>query len=595
MTTPQTIPDTGRVYTPSHQAMALAAATVLAIFVWLFWSFLERQVRFAIEFQADWGHTLVIPFIAGWFVWLNRDRILAAPMKPSVTGLVLIAVGALWFMFSSLGPTLLRHHNIMGMGVGLAIFGIVLSLCGWRAMRWLWFPVLYLIVFSQTVSDRLLELTTFELQGIATVGGEIGLSLIGYDVAREGHTLNIYYNEKIVPINIAEACSGMRMLVAFLALGVAMAYRGLDTWWQRSVLVLMAVPTALFVNILRVITLGVLATMDSGFAAGDFHSMIGMLWLLPAFFIYLGIMWVLRQLVFDEDEDEQSAAAPSRGPLRLRFDRRIIGVFVACVVVLGLGTMAMSAGARMLEVYLKTDPVPLRRSLSVVPSAIGPWRSVRDTQLDASMIEQLGTSSYLTRLYVDSEGSLHRPLQIHVAYYTDQIDAVPHVPDRCLVAAGLTQRTPDPVNVPIDGILETWVDDPLHQLDGEPYPIAMIDDPLLGEQVEVRMPVGAPLVRHMEFLDPGHPDRRLHAGYFFIANGRWKPSPSGVKLAAFTGGDRYAYYCKVQIIAEGDVGYDREAFLGDLEPFLSRMLPEIMRSIADWTEVTAEPDPGQSE
>ena len=593
MTTSMTIPNTDRVYTPSNQAMLLSAATVLAIFIWLFWSFLERQVRFAIEFQADWGHTLVIPFIAGWFVWLNRERILAAPLKPSITGLAVTFIGILWFAAASLGPILLRHHNIAGMGVGLTIFGIVLAFCGWRAMRWMWFPVLYLIVFSQTVSDRLLELITFELQGIATVGGEIGLSLIGYDIAREGHTLNIYYNEQIVPINIAEACSGMRMLVAFLALGVAMAYRGLDTWWQRTILVIMAVPTAIFVNILRVITLGILATMDSGFAAGDFHSMVGMLWLLPAFFIYLGIMWILRQSILDE-ESPSDAAVPE-APLSVRFDRRVVSVFVGCVLILGIGTVAISAGANALEVYLKSEPVPLRRSLSVVPSSLGSWRSVRDTQLDAAMIEQLGTSSYLTRMYVNSENQSRPPLQIHVAYYTDQIDAIPHVPDRCLVAAGLTQRTPDPVNVPIDGILETWIDDPIYELDGTPYPIATIEDSLLGEQVEVRMPVGRPLVRHMEFFDPRRPDRRLHAGYFFIANGRWKPTPSGVKLAAFTGGDRHAYYCKVQIIADGDVGYNQDAFLGDIEPFLSGMLPEIMRSIADWAEVTSVPDPGQSE
>jgi exosortase len=502
-------------------------------------------------------------------------------------------IGILWFAAASIGPILLRHHNIAGMGVGLTIFGIVLAFCGWRAMRWMWFPVLYLIVFSQTVSDRLLELITFELQGIATVGGEIGLSLIGYDIAREGHTLNIYYNEQIVPINIAEACSGMRMLVAFLALGVAMAYRGLDTWWQRTILVIMAVPTAIFVNILRVITLGILATMDSGFAAGDFHSMVGMLWLLPAFFIYLGIMWILRQSILDE-ESPSDAAVPE-APLSVRFDRRVVSVFVGCVLILGIGTVAISAGANALEVYLKSEPVPLRRSLSVVPSSLGSWRSVRDTQLDAAMIEQLGTSSYLTRMYVNSENQSRPPLQIHVAYYTDQIDAIPHVPDRCLVAAGLTQRTPDPVNVPIDGILETWIDDPIYELDGTPYPIATIEDSLLGEQVEVRMPVGRPLVRHMEFFDPRRPDRRLHAGYFFIANGRWKPTPSGVKLAAFTGGDRHAYYCKVQIIADGDVGYNQDAFLGDIEPFLSGMLPEIMRSIADWAEVTSVPDPGQSE
>jgi hypothetical protein len=118
---------------------------------------------------------------------------------------------------------------------------------------------------------------------------------------------------------------------------------------------------------------------------------------------------------------------------------------------------------------------------------------------------------------------------------------------------------------------------------------------VLDSDVDVRMPSGEPLVRYMEFLDPGHPDRRLHAGYFFIANGRWKPSPTGVKMAAFTGGDRYSYYCKVQIIAEGDSGYDQAAFFADLEPFLSNVLPEVMRSIADWTEVTAVTDLNPSE
>ena len=593
MTTAKATLDKDRVYTPSNQTMVLAASTILMIFVWLFWAFLERQVRFAIEYQADWGHTIVIPFIAGWFVWLNRDRILAAPFKPSLVGIVLVVFGVLWFSMASIGPAIMRHHNLMGMGVGMVIFGLILALCGWRAMRWMWFPVVYLVVFSQTISDRFLDLVTFELQGIATVGGEIGLGLIGYDVAREGHTITIFYDDRIVPINIAEACSGMRMLVAFLALGVAMAYRGLDTWWQRVILVLMAFPTAIFVNILRVMTLGILATVDSNFAAGDFHSMIGLLWLMPAFFIYLGIMWVMRHLLLESEGDDDES--PSSGPLVMRFNRKVIGVFIGCVVVLGISKVCFTVGADWLNVYLKTEPVPLRRSLSLIPSAVGPWRSVRDVRFDAAMVEQLGTPMYLTRTYVDSTGDHAQAMQLHIAYYTDQIDAIPHVPDTCLTAAGLSQRTSDPSNISVSGLLESWADDPEFQLDGSPYPIATVHDSVLDSDVDVRMPSGEPLVRYMEFLDPGHPDRRLHAGYFFIANGRWKPSPAGVKMAAFIGGDRYSYYCKVQIIAEGDSGYDQAAFFADLEPFLSNVLPEVMRSIADWTEVTAVTNSNPSE
>jgi exosortase len=111
----------------------------------------------------------------------------------------------------------------------------------------------------------------------------------------------VYDNGVSKPLNIAEACSGMRMLMAFLALGVAIAYTGLKHPWQRVLLVLMAVPTSIFVNILRVCTLALLSLIDSGFAAGDFHSFVGLVWLLPALFIYLGLMWIIRNLVIEQE------------------------------------------------------------------------------------------------------------------------------------------------------------------------------------------------------------------------------------------------------------------------------------------------------
>ena len=121
--------------------------------------------------------------------------------------------------------------------------------------------------------------------------------VIGTDVDREGNTLFIFHDGARLPLNIAEACSGMRMLMAFMALGVAMAHTGLGRFWQRAVVVLMGIPTAIFVNILRVVSLGLLSLVDSDLAAGDFHSFIGLVWLVPAFLIYLGVIWIVRHLV----------------------------------------------------------------------------------------------------------------------------------------------------------------------------------------------------------------------------------------------------------------------------------------------------------
>ena len=88
--------------------------------------------------------------------------------------------------------------------------------------------------------------------------------------------------------------------MAFLALGVAMAYTGLKRFWQQATLVLLGIPTAIFVNILRVVTLAMLSLYDADFAAGDFHTFIGLLWLVPAFMMYLGLQWILGQLVVEE-------------------------------------------------------------------------------------------------------------------------------------------------------------------------------------------------------------------------------------------------------------------------------------------------------
>lgn len=294
----------------------VAAAVVLTLLVLLvFREFFVRQFMFAIEQQADWGHTLVIPGIAGYFVYLNRDRLFARPFRTTWIGLVPIILGIAWYLFCNVGMTTLRHHNLMGAGVCFSIFGLVLLFLGFRATWVLMFPMIYLFVFGQTISERLMLIVTEQLQDITARGAYIVMRITGMDVERDGNLITVFSDGVAKPLNIAEACSGMRMLMAFLALGVAMAYTGLKLPWQRVLLVLLAFPTAIVVNIFRVMTLSILSLYDSGFAAGDFHTFIGLIWLVPAFLIYLGLMWVLRMTMI---EDDRSAKAPVKAPARIK-------------------------------------------------------------------------------------------------------------------------------------------------------------------------------------------------------------------------------------------------------------------------------------
>ena len=291
---------------------------VLAVpFTWLFWDFLYRQVRFAVQQQADWGHTLAIPFIAGYLVYVQREKLLALPFRTTWLGLVPVVAGAGLYVLFTLGPQAWQHHNLRGLAIGVAVLGLALLFCGWRAMRYLLFPLLYLIIFSQTISTRFMQMLTYPLQDLAAWGAHKTLILFGVDVSLDGNLLNVMHGGTITPLNVAEACSGMRMVMAFFALGTAMAFLGLKYNWQRVALVLLGLPTALIVNVLRVVTLAVLAMFNTGFAAGDFHSLIGLVWLVPAFLMYLGVMVVLRKMVVEEEAPKPKKPSSGRPAARL--------------------------------------------------------------------------------------------------------------------------------------------------------------------------------------------------------------------------------------------------------------------------------------
>ncbi len=585
MSSTVTHPEVPEIRTVPQDRAILGLVVILGCVVWLFWEFFVQQGRFAINQQADWGHTVVIPFIAGYFVWLNRRAILAEPFRPAWSGLVLLVLGVSWYSFIALGPAAFKHHNLMGFGVALTIFGLALLFCGWRPMRWLWFPLGYLVVFGQTLSDTAVLRFTQFLQDIAAHGSYWGLTLFGFDMAKEGNTLRIHQGGEVIPVNIAEACSGMRMVVAFLALGVAMSYRGLDHWWQRVILVLSAFPTALFVNILRVMTLGILATWDSNLADGDFHSMVGLLWLVPAFFIYLGVMWLLRNIVVGEDEDESDPDGKEADePLFVRFDGRVRATFVAAVLVLVGGGVSLTFVMQAMNVYLRKAPVELRNSLANLPTSVEGWTMLEDYRIPETGVEELGTDVYLSRTYRADDLPGRPVVHFHLAYYTGTIDMVPHVADRCMVAGGLQKRA-GPANRPMSIDREQWGLDPDHVIDGEPFRVQGSRNWLTGEEMLVRMPQGEFELRTTEFHDPKLPSSRIYAGYFFIANGRLTPEAGGVRILAYQPNDRYAYYCKVQFTISGDEDLEEDDFLGISSGFLELMLTDLMRCLPDWAEV----------
>ena len=298
----------------STPQVVVAGLVLLAAFVAVFWTFFATQVKWAFEEPADWGHTLLVPGISAYFVWLRREELLKRPLKACWLGAPLVVLGVGAYVATTFGPSwFVLHHNARGISVGITLFGLALLIMGTRATKLLVFPLGYWVVFGQSVSERLLQRVTEDMQDWSAVGAHMLLAISGIDTERSGNVLTVFVNGVPQQLNVAEACSGMRMLVAFLALGVVIAYTGLPKVWQRVALVASGVPVAIGVNVLRVYTLGVLSLWDSGFAAGDFHSFIGLVWLVPALFLYLGIMWLLRNLFVEVEAGVGKAASTGTG------------------------------------------------------------------------------------------------------------------------------------------------------------------------------------------------------------------------------------------------------------------------------------------
>ena len=575
---------------PPRRAV-LPALLVGVAFCAFFSHFLYNQGRISLD--PDWSHAYLVPLISAYYILENRQRIFALPVRRNWLGLPVMVAGMALYVFFALGPT--WNHSFQGAAMVLTLLGLALLLLGWRMWVALLFPMLYLIMGVRW-PPRVLLMVTPTLQLWASQGAYYLLNILGYDADRTGTVITLYHRGQTIPLNVAEACSGMRMIVAFLALGVAVAFLSCDKWWQRGAVIVLGVPVAIFINVLRVATLGIASTINPDWASGQTHMYIGMLWLVPALLLYLAIVWVLQHLFIEEGGAEKRrghaatqrvAAAPSVSD-RSRASQPGGAAFAAGALLLLTGTPAFYGSQHFFDVVLHKASVPLRRSLRELPATVGRWRAVgRDVIMSAEVIEELGTDQYLSRFYAIDGDQANGTLQFDVTYYTGGIDAVPHIPERCFVSGQGLVKAPLSSVVPLQIDRSLWWPDPAAD-DGEEYWMAQS---VGGSRRVARMPrlpdEGLGL-NTSEYWSEGVEDRKLAAGYLFLANGGSTPYAERVRLLAFDPSSTHAYYCKVQFsFSHPTRGVSREE-LGEIAgEFLTLMLPDLMLCLPDWHEVEA--------
>lgn len=317
-------------------------ALIGALLIFFHWHLIYRMFRIGMN-DPDWSHILIIPLISVYYIHLNRRKLMATPRRVCRLGLPMIVAGIAGYV---LGIYPIRNDMAMGYSMVLTLFGIVLLLLGPAMMRTLWFPIAFM-VFAIKISDSIWTIIASKMQNIAAYGAvvllEITSGISGLHAELSGNTINLDYGQANAPtpMNVAEACAGMRMLMAFLALGVALAFLFPRMWWQRLIMVAMAAPIAIFVNALRVAVLGWLHLVDPELAHGDSHLFVGMLMLIPAAGLLMLVGWCLEKIIIVEGK-RQKPPAPipfDEDPNVLHFEKTtaIKGAVVGAAIVTLLG------------------------------------------------------------------------------------------------------------------------------------------------------------------------------------------------------------------------------------------------------------------
>lgn len=317
--------------TPGTLAVGAAA---LALITAMFWTFLAKQARHSWATE-DWSHSFFVPVISVYLLYQGRARLREAARGAGVflPGLVPMLLGMVIYPFFLIG-----YPNHMGQGWSwvLTVYGATLLFMGPRVAAVALLPIGYLLM-GVTVSERVMVNATFQLQLLASQGAYVLLNVIGVTTDVRGNVLEVHTGTGIEQLNVAEACSGMRLVIAFVALGVAVALVGLGHWWQRVTLMLSAVPVALGLNIVRVAVLGVLTLSDPEYARGGAHMLIGTVLLVPGFFIFMGLAWALSKVI----RESGASAGPEAGVVDggvVAASRGGYGAWVG-LVALGLGAL----------------------------------------------------------------------------------------------------------------------------------------------------------------------------------------------------------------------------------------------------------------
>lgn len=277
-------------------------------------------------------HGFVVVPIAAFLVWRLRGELMTLPWQPAPGGLAVIALlGLLWLLGARADILIVQQLAVTAM-----LPALVLTIAGERVVRKLAFPLAYL-VFAVPMGDGLVP-WLMEFTADFTVGA---LQLSGIPVFREGLMFSTSHGD----FAVEKACSGVRYLIASLAVGTLYAYLAYRSPLRRAIFIAMSALVPIVANGVRAYLIVVLAhASDMQIAVGVDHIIYG--WIFFGIVMF-GLFAVGRWF---RERDAEAGRASSVGAPEVPQPAptgRVVLLVALTVAVLSSGPLANLALARV--------------------------------------------------------------------------------------------------------------------------------------------------------------------------------------------------------------------------------------------------------
>ncbi len=256
-------------------------------------AFLQKLILFALSNPFS-SHILLIPFISAALLFRDREQIFANAKLAPVPGAAVIALGTGLFVLSKIRAGT-SHQDMLSVTVFALIVMVIggfLLIYGKATFRTALFPVLFLL-FAIPIPEAMLKGIVLSLQkGTAYFTGVL-FNLAGTPNLRRGLTFDL----PGVSVEIAPQCSGIRSSLSLIITCLLAGHLMLRSNVRKFILVLAAVPMAMFKNAVRVVGLSLLAIhVDMRFLTGsNLHHEGGILFFVMALVLLSPLLWILRR------------------------------------------------------------------------------------------------------------------------------------------------------------------------------------------------------------------------------------------------------------------------------------------------------------